>query len=81
MEFREIEDARRAGEVNVAAKHQPQDLGREIDGGGWFCAEDGVAYATFTTNIDDPAGAYRIVCRDRASGFAAEKTIGGGDKE
>lgn len=55
--------------------------GREIDGGGWFCAEDGVAYATFTTNIDDPAGAYRIVCRDRASGFAAEKTIGGGDKE
>ena len=49
--------------------------GREIDGGGWFCAEGGVANVPFQTNLDDPAGAYRLVCRDRASGFAAERRV------
>ena len=49
--------------------------GREIDGGGFFCAEGGVAKVSFLTNIDDPAGAYRLTCRDRASGFTAEKKI------
>ena len=49
--------------------------GREIDGGGWLCAEGGVAHVTFQTNLDDPPGAYRLICRDRASGLAAERTV------
>jgi hypothetical protein len=27
------------------------------------------------TNIDDPAGDYRLVCRDRASGLSVERKI------
>ena len=50
-------------------------LGKEIDGGGWFCAEGGVAKVSFQTNLDDPVGSYRIVCRDRASGLSAEKAV------
>ena len=49
--------------------------GREIDGGGWFCAEDGVARATFITNLDDPGDGWRVVCRDRASGLLAETLV------
>ena len=50
--------------------------GREIDGGGWFCAEGGVACVTFQTNLDDAEGDYRIVCKDRASGLTATRRIG-----
>ncbi|MBQ2631908.1 MAG: hypothetical protein IJG13_19705, partial [Kiritimatiellae bacterium] len=50
--------------------------GREIDGGGYACAEGGVAKVSFATNVDDASGAYRLVCKDRASGIASEKTIG-----
>ena len=49
--------------------------GREIDGGGYACAEGGVAKVSFITNVDDAGGAFRIVCRDRASGLSAEKKI------
>ena len=50
--------------------------GREIDGGGFTCAEGGVAKVTFQTNLDDADGAYRLACRDRASGISVEKTVG-----
>jgi hypothetical protein len=43
--------------------------GAEIDGGGWFCAEDGSVSVRLMANIDDPQGAYTLVCRDRASGL------------
>ena len=46
--------------------------GREIDGGGWFCAEGGVAHVAFLTNLDDPPGGYRLFCRDRATGLSKE---------
>ena len=49
--------------------------GREIDGGGYVCAEGGVAKVTFLTNLDDADGAYRLVCKDRASGVSSEKSI------
>ena len=49
--------------------------GREIDGGGYVCAEGGVAKVSFHTNLDDAEGAYRLVCKDRASGLTAERTI------
>ena len=49
--------------------------GREIDGGGYACAEDGVAKVSFITNVDDAGGAFRLVCKDRASGIATEKSI------
>ena len=51
--------------------------GREIDGGGWFCAEGGVTKVSFQTNLDDPDGAYRLVCRDLASGLTAERELQG----
>ena len=50
--------------------------GHEIDGGGWFCAEGGVARVTFQTNLDDAEGDYRVVCKDRASGLTATRRIG-----
>ena len=49
--------------------------GCEIDGGGWFCAEDGVAKVSFQTNLNDPPGDYRLVCKDRASGLSVERTV------
>ena len=49
--------------------------GREIDGGGFACAEGGVAKVRFATNLDDPAGPYRLVCKDRASGLMSERRI------
>ena len=50
--------------------------GREIDGGGYVCAEGGVAKVSFQTNLDDADGAYRLVCKDRASGISVEKIVG-----
>jgi uncharacterized protein YfaS (alpha-2-macroglobulin family) len=49
--------------------------GREIDGGGFVCAEGGTCAVEFLTNLNDAPGDYRIVCRDRASGLTAERTI------
>lgn len=49
--------------------------GREIDGGGFACAVDGVATAVFVTNVDDPKGNYRLVCSDRASGLKSEFVV------
>ena len=49
--------------------------GREIDGGGYVCAEGGTCTVEFLTNFNDAPGDYRIVCRDRASGLTAERTI------
>ena len=51
--------------------------GREIDGGGYACAEGGVAKVSFQTNLDDADGAYRVVCKDRASGISVEKKVAG----
>ena len=51
--------------------------GREIDGGGYACAEGGVAKVSFVTNLDDAEGSYRLVCKDRASGKVVEKMVAG----
>ena len=48
---------------------------REIDGAGFAAAEGGVCRMTVPLNLDDAPGEYRLVCRDRASGLAAEKRI------
>ena len=49
--------------------------GHEIDGGGYVCAEGGVAKVAFQTNLDDADGAYRLVCKDRASGLVKELSV------
>ena len=49
--------------------------GREIDGAGWVCLEGGTCTVEFLTNLNDTPGDYKIVCRDRASGLTAERTI------
>ena len=49
--------------------------GDEIDGAGYLAAEDGVATARVTVRLDDPAGAFRVVCRDRASGHEAVVSV------
>ena len=46
--------------------------GQELDGAGYVCAEGGVCTLTVRTNLNDPPGGYRIVCRDRASGIVSE---------
>ena len=48
---------------------------REIDGGGFVCAEGGMCTVEFLTNLNDAPGDYKIVCRDRASGLTAERTV------
>lgn len=50
--------------------------GKEIDGAGYLAAKDGVAEVAFLTNRDDAKGAYRLVCRDRASGLERELSVG-----
>ena len=47
--------------------------GRELDGAGYACAKDGVCKLTVRTNLNDAPGAYRVICRDRASGLACER--------
>lgn len=49
--------------------------GAELDGAGYLAAEGGVAKVTVLCNLDDAPGAYRVVCRDRASGLTVEKTV------
>jgi hypothetical protein len=49
--------------------------GRELDGAGYACAKDGVCKLTVRTNLNDAPGAYRVVCRDRASGITSEKRV------
>ena len=49
--------------------------GREIDGAGWVCLENGTCTVELLTNLDDAKGDYRVVCRDRASGLTAERTV------
>ena len=49
--------------------------GREIDGAGWVCLQGGTCTVEFVTNLNDAEGDYRVVCRDRASGLSAERTI------
>jgi uncharacterized protein YfaS (alpha-2-macroglobulin family) len=46
--------------------------GHELDGAGYVCAEGGVCTLVVRTNLNDPPGGYRIVCRDRASGIVSE---------
>ena len=49
--------------------------GRELDGAGYACAKDGVCKLAVRTNLNDAPGAYRVVCRDRASGMTSEKRV------
>lgn len=49
--------------------------GAELDGAGFCAAANGVAEAHVFTNLDDAPGAYRIVCRDRASGKSASVSL------
>ena len=49
--------------------------GRELDGAGYACAEDGVCKLTVRTNVNDAPGGYRVVCRDRASGISRETLV------
>lgn len=49
--------------------------GRELDGAGWVCLEDGTCTVEILTNLDDAPGAYRLVCRDRATGLTVERSI------
>ena len=49
--------------------------GREIDGAGWVCLQGGTCSVEFLTNLNDAPGDYKIVCRDRASGLTAERTV------
>ncbi|MBO5941029.1 MAG: hypothetical protein J6R18_07540 [Kiritimatiellae bacterium] len=49
--------------------------GRELDGAGWVCLKGGVCTVDIQTNVDDPAGDYRLVCKDRASGLSVERII------
>ena len=48
---------------------------REIDGAGWVCMQGGTCTVEFLTNLNDAAGSYRIVCRDRASGLTVARTV------
>ena len=49
--------------------------GAELDGAGYACAVDGVCTLKVRTNLNDPDGSYRVVCRDRASGLTCEQTV------
>lgn len=49
--------------------------GNEIDGGGYVCVENGRCDLDFQTNLNSPAGAYKIVAKDRASGLTSETTV------
>lgn len=46
--------------------------GRELDGAGYAAVENGSVRLEVQTNLDDPAGDYRVVCRERASGRSCE---------
>ena len=50
--------------------------GKELDGAGWVCLEDGTCAVEILTNLDDAPGAYRLVCRDRATGLMVARSIG-----
>ena len=49
--------------------------GREIDGAGWVSLQGGTCTVEFLTNLNDADGDYKVVCRDRASGLTAERTV------
>ena len=49
--------------------------GHELDGAGYACAKDGVCKFTVRTNLNDAPGAYRVTCRDRASGLTCERSV------
>ncbi len=49
--------------------------GRELDGAGYTCAEDGICTLDVLTNLNDPDGVYRVTAKDRASGLTIEKSF------
>ncbi len=49
--------------------------GTELDGAGFACAEGGICSLAVPTNLNDPPGGYRVVCRDRASGISKEVAV------
>ena len=48
---------------------------RFCDCAGYACAVDGVCTLKVRTNLNDPEGSYRVVCRDRASGLTCEQPV------
>jgi hypothetical protein len=50
-------------------------LGRKLDGAGYVCLQNGVCTVDILTNIDDAEGDYRLICRDKATGYCVERTI------
>ena len=76
MTFSALDASGRPVEALLPAEIRLYDAaGREIDGAGWVCLQGGVCTVEFLTNLNDATGDYRIVCRDRASGFTAERTV------
>lgn len=49
--------------------------GREVDGSGYSVAKDGVCEMDIITNVEDAPGAYRLFCRDRASGLEVRREV------
>ncbi|MCQ2394793.1 MAG: hypothetical protein MJ249_10940 [Kiritimatiellae bacterium] len=54
--------------------------GRALDGVGYASAPGGVCRLRVQTNIDDAPGAYRLVCRELASGCTQTVTVMGRQK-
>ena len=74
--FSVLSDAGRPVKALLPAEIRLFDAaGRELDGAGWVCLQGGVCAMDILTNLDDAAGDYRLVCRDRASGLSAECAI------
>lgn len=49
--------------------------GNEIDGGGYVCVENGRCDLVFQTNLNSPAGIYKLTAKDRASGLTTETSV------
>ena len=76
MTFTDVGASGRPVEALLPAEIRLYDAsGRELDGAGWVCLQGGSCTVDILTNIDDAAGDYRLVCRDRASGLSVERKI------
>ena len=71
-----LDEAGRPIEAMLPAEVRLYDTaGKELDGAGWVCLEDGICTVEILTNLDDAQGAYRLVCRDRATGLMVVRSI------
>ena len=74
--FSAISDSGRTVEAMLPAEIRLFDAaGRELDGAGWTCLQDGRCTVEILTNLNDADGDYRLVCRDRTSGLSVERRI------